>query len=90
MDAIDLLRYQIRETYAWLEMTLSDITEEQANWQPPGIANPIGAVWKGLDVYLLHGINHPRLHGGEIACLKGMQGAPAWQDPRRSGIEPPL
>jgi len=31
-------------------------------------------LWKGLDIFDLHGINHPRLHGGEIACLKGMQG----------------
>jgi hypothetical protein len=182
MDARDLLRYQIRDCYAWLEMTLDDITEEQANWQPPGVANPIGAtyahlmitadagfnsqlhggmpimatqfrgqiglsdmphaaggwhdwsrlrvdweqlrryghavgecieryldglseeelqlrvdmrpyglgIWKGLDVYVLHGINHPRLHGGEIACLKGMQGAPGWQLAWRSGIESPL
>ena len=182
MDALDLLRYQIKECYAWLEMTLSDISQEQANWQPPGIANPIGAVyahlmitadagfnsqlhggmplmatefrgqvglsemphaaggwhdwrrlrvdwealrqygrevgrwvegyldtltttelerrvdmsayglgiWKGLDIYNLHGISHPRLHGGEIACLKGLQGAPAWVDQWRSGIEPPM
>ena len=182
MDTLALLRFQIRECYAWLEMTLSDITEEQANWQPPGIANPIGAtyahlmitadagfnsqlhggmpimatefagqiglsemphaaggwhdwsrlrvdwallrrygravgeclerylnglseeelqlrvdmsahglgVWKGLDIYNLHGISHPRLHGCEIACLKGLQSVPAWQDRWRSGIEPPL
>ena len=32
-------------------------------------------MWKGLDVYNVHGIYHPRLHGGEIACLKGLQGA---------------
>jgi len=30
--------------------------------------------WKGIDVYVLHGIRHPRLHGGEIATLKGIQG----------------
>jgi hypothetical protein len=36
-------------------------------------------VWKGLDIYNLHGIDHPRLHGGEIACLKGLQGAKGWQ-----------
>ncbi len=182
MDAVDLLRYQIKETYAWLEMTLSDITGEQANWQPPGVANPIGAtyahlvitadagfnsqlhgsmpimatqfkgqvglsqmphaaggwrdwgrlvvdwealreygravetcidgyldslcaselalrvdmtahdlgIWKGIDIYNLHGISHPRLHGGEIACLKGLQGRPGWpREAWRSGIEPP-
>ncbi len=161
------VRDQVKETHAWLEMTVSDVSQEQANWKPPGTANPIGAtyahlmisadagfnsqlhggmpimatdfagqvglsetphaaggwrdwgrlrvdwevlhqygrevrrcvegyldtlsvvelerrvdmsayglgVWKGLDIYILHGINHPREHGGEIACLKGLQGA---------------
>jgi hypothetical protein len=46
--------------------------------------------WNGLEIYLVHGINHPRLHGGEIACLKGMQGAPAWENPWRSQLERPL
>ncbi|MBI1885904.1 MAG: DinB family protein [Chloroflexi bacterium] len=171
MDVLELLRYQVKGTYAWLEMTLSDVTEEQANWKPPGVANSIGAVyahlmitadfdlnsrmygtipvvasefkgnvglsemhlggfdwhdwaarlrvdweglrrygqavrrclegrvdsltmdelewpvdmsahglgtWKGLDIYTLHGIDHPRLHGGEIACLKGLQGVIGW------------
>lgn len=166
MDAIELLRSQIRESYDWLELTVSDITQEQANWRPPGLANSIGStyahlmitadagfnsqlyggmpvmatkfrgevglsemphaaggwhdwnaltvdwarlneygravracverhldalspadlmlrvdmrphglgIWKGLDIYDLHGIKHVRLHGGEIACLKGLQG----------------
>ena len=45
MDAIDLLRYQTKLAYSWLEMTVSDVTEDQANWQPAGIANPIGATY---------------------------------------------
>ena len=187
MDAIDLLRYQVRDTYAWLEMTVSDVSEEQANWRPPGIANSIGATyahimitadedfnallyggetriagysagriglselppewfgwdwhdwasrvrvnwaafrryareveaciedrlgslsavdlergvdmtafgehlgtWTGFEFYNLHGIDHPRLHGGEIACLKGLQGSPAWRQGWKSEIERPL
>jgi|GEM_PF-2282884 len=140
MHALDLLRHQVKETYAWLELMVSDVSQKQANWQPPGTANSTGAVyahlmitadvgfnsqlhggmpliatdwagrvglsemypagdwgyldslstaelerrvdmsawgvgiWKGLDVYNVHGIYHPRLHGGEIACLKGLQG----------------
>ncbi|MEX0800059.1 MAG: DinB family protein [Dehalococcoidia bacterium] len=181
MDAIGLLRWQVKHTYAWLEMTLRDISQEQANWRPPGVANPIGAayahlmitadvgfntqlmggmpimamefkgevglsemphaaggwrdwsklqvdwerlreygravnacvdgnldrltaadlerrvdmsahglgIWKGLDIYNLHGISHPRIHGGEIACLKGLQGAQGWEMRWRSRIEPP-
>ncbi len=171
MDALDLLRKQVRETYAWLEMTLEDVSEEQANWRPPGTANSIGAayahaiiaadsglstqirgvmpimaadyqgkvgisemppfgrdwgewahglhvdwsllrrygsdvrkrvegyvdsatpaqlempvdmtfaglgIWTRFDLYNLHGINHIRIHGGEIACVKGLQGGRGW------------
>jgi hypothetical protein len=172
MDALELLRIQVRGAYQWLEMTLSDVSDQEARWQPPGLANSIGVtyahlvfsadfdvnsrfhgdmpvaatefkgdigmseffpggfgweelsrrlrvdwrklrrygaavhgsiekrleglpsseldrpvdmsahglgMWTGLDIYNLHGIDHPRLHGGEIACLKGMQGVPGWQ-----------
>jgi hypothetical protein len=171
MDAIDLLRWQTKKAWECLETTTSDVTEEQANWQPAGTANPIGAnyahlmitadagfntqlfggmplmatkfrgqiglsemphaaggwhdwrrlcvdwaglreygqavcecveghvdsltpedlerrvdmsahglgIWKGLDIVDLHGQHHVCIHGGEIACLKGLQGAQGYQ-----------
>jgi hypothetical protein len=30
--------------------------------------------WKGIDIHTLQGWSHVRMHGGEIACLKGLQG----------------
>ncbi len=184
MDAIDLIRFQSRQAWAWLNMTVEDVTQEQANWQPPGIANSIAAtyahtiitadedfnmvydggqtplargwdkrcglselpppefgwdwhdwatrvrvdwaafrqyaaevdkcvegflerltpealakpvdmtqwglgMWTGLSIYMLHGYDHPKIHGGEIACLKGLQGAPAWRNGWTPGIEQP-
>jgi hypothetical protein len=35
--------------------------------------------WQGIDVYTLHGFNHITMHGGEIACLKGLQGLQGYQ-----------
>jgi hypothetical protein len=32
-------------------------------------------VWHGIDVVRLSVGRHPAMHGGEIACLKGLQGA---------------
>lgn len=43
MDAVSLLHNQFRATYKLLENTIADVTPEQAQWVPPGIANPIGA-----------------------------------------------
>ena len=174
MDTIEVIRYQVRRSYDWLAVTVSDITDEVANWQPGGLANSIAAtyahtfisadedfnqvylggemvlkgewarraglsepppfgewgwgewgrrmtmdwaafqqyatairatmggilvglaeedlrrdidmtpfgigIWKGLDLFLLHA-HHPYIHGGEIACLKGMQGKQGWPRP---------
>ena len=167
MSALDFLRGQVRSAWDWLETTVSDVTDEQANWWPPGTANSIGTtylhvvinpdveinrllygrvpmiesvwngdvgqgvrydpdhfdewihgvrvrwerlheygrsvhtwlvgsvdeltdddlerpvdmsraglgMWNGRDLYVLHGFSHVYMHGGEIACLKGLQGA---------------
>ncbi len=46
-------------------------------------------MWTGLNIYILRGYDHPKLHGGEIACLKGLQGAHDWRTGWQPGIEPP-
>lgn len=45
MDAIGLIRYQTRQAWAWLNMTVEDRTDEMANRQPPGVANSIAATY---------------------------------------------
>jgi hypothetical protein len=37
--------------------------------------------WEALRRYGLHGCDHPRIHGGEIAVLKGLQGGVGWIEP---------
>jgi len=37
-------------------------------------------MWKGRDLIELHGIGHPRIHGGEIGCLKGLQGGVGYRE----------
>ena len=167
MDSIEVIRYQVRRAYDWLESIVADVMDEVANWQPGGLANSIAStyahtfisadedfnqvylggemvikgewagraglsepppfgewgwgewgrrmtidwrafqryatairatidglldamteddlrrdidmtpfgigIWKGLDLFLLHA-HHPYIHGGEISCLKGVQG----------------
>ena len=43
MEAIDLVRRQYKGAHDLLEATMKDVTPEQAQWAPPGIANPLGA-----------------------------------------------
>src|SRR6476646_7847135 len=43
MDAISLLREQLRAAHEYLDDTMADVTAEQAKWAPPGKATPLGA-----------------------------------------------
>lgn len=45
MDTVELLREPVKDCHAWFEPTMSDVTAEQAPWRPPGVANPIAAVY---------------------------------------------
>jgi hypothetical protein len=45
MDAIDLLKYSLGNAFGILSQVTADLTQEQADWVPPGLANPIGATY---------------------------------------------
>lgn len=45
MDAITLLQADLQTAHDYIEGTMSDVTEEQAHWMPPGTANPLGATY---------------------------------------------
>ena len=45
MDAIALLRQQLALAHNVVEVTMADVTQEQADWTPPGVANPLGATY---------------------------------------------
>jgi hypothetical protein len=47
------------------------------------LSTPDLEVWRGIDIVRLTVSMHVRLHGGEIACLKGLQGAKGY----RSGLD---
>ncbi len=42
MSSVRLLREQLRVSHGWLEGTMADVTQEQADRLPPGKAHPIG------------------------------------------------
>jgi hypothetical protein len=45
MDAITLLREELRAAHDLLEALMMDVTSEAAQWMPPGQANPLGATY---------------------------------------------
>ena len=45
MKATSYIREDFRWAHSLLELVVQDVTPEQADWQPPGLANPIGATY---------------------------------------------
>ena len=69
----EAFRRYAREVHGCVEGYLDSLSTAELERRVDMSARGLG-IWKGLDVYNVHGIYHPRLHGGEIACLKGLQG----------------
>ncbi len=45
MNTVELLQFSLGSAFGILGQVTADLTQEQADWQPPGIANPIGAMY---------------------------------------------
>src|SRR5690349_21775097 len=45
MDSITLLRERLKAAHWVMEGTMADVTPEQMQWLPPGMANPVGATY---------------------------------------------
>ena len=45
MNTVELLQYSLGNAFGILGQVTADLTQEQADWQPPGTANPIGATY---------------------------------------------
>jgi hypothetical protein len=57
-------------TFELLEGLTGDDLERPVDMSRAGLG-----LWTARDLYVLHGWRHVYMHGGEIACLKGLQGA---------------
>jgi hypothetical protein len=45
MNTVELVRYSLGSAFDILGQVTADLTQEQADWMPAGIANPIGALY---------------------------------------------
>lgn len=81
MTIIDFVRDQLRQAHEFLEMTMSDVTPEQAAAAPGGKANPLGAAYAhlvtGEDAFV-HGFlqGGAPLFAGEWAARTGLSEPP--------------
>jgi hypothetical protein len=69
----DRLRNYGRAVHAAFLDSLDELTDEHLS-MPVDMTRAGLGMWQGRDLLELHGTDHPRIHGGEIASLKGIQG----------------
>jgi hypothetical protein len=52
MNKVELIHYSLGFAFEVLDGLVSDLTQEQADWLPPGNANPIGALYWHIVAYV--------------------------------------
>ena len=45
MNTVELIQYSVGNAFGILKQVTADVTQEQADWMPPGLANPIGGLY---------------------------------------------
>jgi len=45
MNTIEVIQFSLNTAFSILRQVTADLTQEQADWMPPGIANPIGGLY---------------------------------------------
>jgi hypothetical protein len=79
------LRAYGKAMHAFLIETMDAMREEDLE-RIADLSTPNRDVWRGIDIVRLSVCDHVKLHGGEISCLKGLQGMKGY----RSGLDTPV
>jgi hypothetical protein len=81
MDAIAYVRQDMQWAHELLDMVMADVTPEQAHWIPPGIANPLGAMYVHA-VSAEDGVINVLLRGGAPLFASEWAGKTGASEPR--------
>jgi hypothetical protein len=89
--AASLLREQLQDAHQLLEGTMADVTQREAQWSPPGLANPLGATYAHIVISedgtvngLLKGV--APLFAGNWAGKVGVSELPPMANPNSPGF----
>jgi hypothetical protein len=52
MNTVELLQYSLDTAFVLLDQVTADLTQEQIDWQPPGIAPSIGSIYSHILNYV--------------------------------------
>jgi len=52
MNTVELLQYSFDTAFEILDAVTVDLTQEQADWRPPGVTNTIGSIYSHILTYV--------------------------------------
>lgn len=52
MNTVELLQYSLDTAFGILSQVTADLTQEQIDWQPPGVVNTIGSIYSHILTYV--------------------------------------
>jgi hypothetical protein len=52
MNTVELLQYSLDTAFGIFSQVTADLTQEQIDWQPPGVVNTIGSIYSHILTYV--------------------------------------
>ena len=63
MNTTDLLQFSLGAAFDILGQVTADVTQEQADWRPPGTANTIGSIYSHILTYVDYCVRNYLIEG---------------------------
>ena len=63
MNTVELLQFSLGAAFDILSRVTADLTQEQADWRPPGIANTIGSIYSHILTYVDYYVRNYYIEG---------------------------
>jgi hypothetical protein len=63
MNTVELLQFSVETAFEILSSVTADLTQQQADWRPPGTANTIGSVYSHILTYVDYYVRNYLIEG---------------------------
>ena len=57
MDSIELIQFSLGNAFGIFGQVAADLTQEQSDWAPPGVANSIGSLYWHINAYVDYAVH---------------------------------
>jgi hypothetical protein len=88
VNTLELTQYALGFAFDLLEQVIGDLTQEEADWMPPGTANPIGSLYWHIISYVDELVHDWAIGGRSLKEVAGWEGRVVTTMPPRDPEDP--